>query len=288
MNAFTTMLNTRWRSANSMLCVGLDSNDMRIPNEYCVMNGDILDVEETIFAFNEAIVDSTHEYVCAFKPQISLYEKHGPAGLRALKRTIDYIRRIAPDIPIILDFKRGDIDSTNEGYVEFAFGCLGVDAVTLSPYLGLQALEPFLSCADKGLILLCKTSNKGAGEFQDRIISVEDEEAERWGLPIGTTMPLYQLVAYRVSHEWNQYGNCLLVAGATYTQELTLIRQIVADMPLLVPGIGAQGGEVEATVKAGRDSDGFGMIINSSRGVIFHENPRESAMASRDEINKYR
>jgi orotidine-5'-phosphate decarboxylase len=186
---------------------------------------------------------------------------------------MSYLRLNHPDILTICDAKRADIGSTNQGYVEAILDRLGFDAVTLNPYLGREALEPFLARADKGCIILCRTSNPGAGEWQD--------------LEIGGK-PLWQMVAERVRDHWNTRGNCMLVAGATYPGELRRIREIVGDMTLLVPGVGAQGGDVEQAVLAGRTAAGTGMIINSSRGIIFADDPAAAACALRDEINLYR
>jgi len=204
---------------------------------------------------------------------MAFYEARGEAGLAALAKTIDYLRAEFPDILTICDAKRADIGSTNQGYVEAIFDRLGFDAVTLNPYLGREALEPFLARADKGCILLCRTSNPGAGELQDLMVDGK---------------PLWQIVAERVRDHWNTRGNCMLVAGATYPGELRQIRAIAGDMPLLVPGIGAQGGDVEQTARAGQTPDGRGMIINSSRGIIFAADPAASARSLRDTINQYR
>lgn len=219
------------------------------------------------FTFNKTIIDATQDLVCAYKPNSAFYEARGAQGITELKMTCDYLREAYPDIPIILDAKRGDIGSTNEGYVAYAFDYLGVDAITLHPYLGCEALQPFLARKDKGCIILCRTSNPGATEFQDA---------------------LYRTVAEHVVHEWNTNGNCLLVVGAPYPEELAIVRRIVGDMILLVPGIGTQGGDVEKTVKAGRNAKGSGMIINASRSIILSENAREEARIVRDEINNYR
>ena len=169
--------------------------------------------------------------------------------------TFDYINQTYPEIITILDAKRADIGNTNNGYVEYAFDWLNADGITLHPYLGSEALKPFLERTDKTSIILCRTSNKGAGEFQD-IVSKDGET-------------MYKIVAKKVSTEWNKLGNCMMVIGATYPEELAEVRKIAGDMTFLVPGIGAQGGDVEKTVKAGLNSKGTGMIINSSRGIIF-------------------
>ncbi len=258
--------NRRVNQIDSLLCVGLDSEFPHLPEHF---KAD----EFPQFAFNRWVIDQTHAYASAYKPNIAFYEARGEAGLIALARTLDYLRATYPDILTICDAKRADIGSTNQGYVEAIFDRLGFDAVTLNPYLGREALEPFLARTDKGCILLCRTSNPGAGELQD--------------LDIGGK-PLWQVVAERVRDHWNARGNCMLVAGATYPGELRRIREIVGDMLLLVPGIGAQGGDVEQTVRAGQTPAGTGMIINSSRGIIFADDPASAARSLHDTINQYR
>ena len=258
---------------NSLLCVGLDSDWEKLPEN-------IKSIEYPQFEFNKAIIDVTHDLVCGYKPNSAFYEYLGSEGIRQLKLTCDYIREQHPEIPIILDAKRADIGSTNKGYVSFAFDYLKADAITLHPYLGKEALQPFLNEKDKGCIILCRTSNRGAKEFQDQLIDGD---------------PLYMVVARKVVNEWNENSNCMLVVGATYPDELAHIRAVAGDMTLLVPGIGAQGGDVEKTVKAGLNSKKMGMIINSSRGIIFAssganfaERARAEALKLRDEINQYR
>lgn len=246
----------------SLLCVGLDSDVKKLSKH---LGGE----KYPQLAFNKAIIDVTHDLVCAYKPNSAFYEARGAEGITELKMTCDYLQEKYPEIPIILDAKRGDIGSTNEGYVTYAFDYLGVDAITLHPYLGKEALTPFLDRKDKGCIILCRTSNPGAGEFQDL------------GL-------LYQLVARSVANKWNTNGNCMLVVGAPYPEELSIVRRIVGDMTLLVPGIGSQGGDVEKTVKAGLNSKNSGMIINASRAIIFADDPRMAARQLRDKINSFR
>ncbi len=219
------------------------------------------------FSFNKKIIDETFDLVCAYKPNSAFYEARGAAGIMDLKKTFSYIRQKYPHIVTILDAKRADIGHTNKGYVTYIFDYLGADAVTLHPYLGREALEPFLDRKEKGSIILCRTSNPGAGEFQD---------------------DLYQKVATHVAKYWNANKNCALVVGATYPEELRIVRRIVKNMPLLIPGIGAQGGDLEKTVKAGVDSRGFGAIINASRSIIFAKNPREEAQKLKDQINAFR
>lgn len=271
---FTHKLSASWAKNNSLLSVGLDPNMDRLPQH-------LRQAKTPFFDFGKAIIDATADLVCAFKPNSAFYESRGAAGVEELKQTCDYIRQTYPDIPIILDFKRGDIDTTNSHYDKFAFDYLGVDAITVQPYEGRKAFKPFLDRKDKGIIVLCRMSNEGSDEFQDMLVDGRK---------------LYIHVAEHVRDEWNVNSNCLLVVGATYPKELAEIRQLVGDeMVFLVPGVGAQGGEVEATVQAGITTDGTGLIINSSRAIIyaskgedFAEAARQKAQESRDEINKYR
>jgi orotidine-5'-phosphate decarboxylase len=273
---FIFKLEQRWRQG-TCVCVGLDPDYDRIPTSVKSKRS----VEEALFVFNRDIIDATHDLVCAYKPNSAFYEAQGDQGFRALRRTVEYIRETYPYIPVILDAKRADIGSTNIGYVQMAFDSIGVDAITIHPYLGKEALAPFLTRKEKGIIVLVKTSNPGAGEFQD--------------LPVGDAQePLYQVVAHHVANAWNTHGNCAIVVGATYPAELEKVRAIVGDMPILIPGIGAQGGEVEATVTAGKDSRGWGMIISASRSIIFASKGDDFARAAREateqlrtEINKY-
>lgn len=285
---FMALLRCKW-DEGKFVCVGLDSELRKIPEAAQISDASRLDrgidPETSIIEFNRGIVDATKDIVCAYKPNIAFYEAYGNEGLSALHETICYINQTAPDVPVILDAKRADIGSTNAGYATAAFDFLNADAITVHPYLGAEALQPFLDCADKGIIVLCRTSNKGAGEFQDKYISI---------VP-GCNMPLYQYVARQVATSWNKNDNCLLVVGATYPEELAQVRKIVGDMPILIPGIGAQGGDVEKTVLAGKDSNGQGMIINSSRGIIYASNGPDFANAARAEtlrlhklINQYR
>lgn len=243
----------------SLVCVGLDSDINKISR-----GGQ--------FSFNKTIIEATHDLVCSYKLNSAFYEAIGHEGIKALKDTCDYLKKKYPEIPIIIDAKRGDIGNTNNGYVQFIFTYLGADAVTIHPYLGEEAIRPFLEQKDKGIIILCRTSNLGAGEFQD--------------LKVGNT-PLYKIVAKNIAKKWNTNKNCMSVVGATYPAELSEVRKIVGDMTLLVPGIGAQGGDLEATLKAGLNSKKQGLMINSSRGIIFAKNPREEAEKLRNEINKF-
>lgn len=264
---FRELLEAQWAREN-LVCVGLDSEYEKIPE--CVRRKDIA---STIAAFNYAIICATKDVVCAYKPNIAFYEAHGSEGLMALQQTIADIRMLAPDVPVILDAKRADIGNTNIGYVKEAFEFLNADAITVHPYLGKEALQPFLDDPDKGIIVLCRTSNLGASEFQD--LSVNGE-------------PLYSVVARHVASEWNTNGNCALVVGATRPDELRLVREIVGDMLILIPGIGAQGGNIKEIVSAGADSRGKGIIINSSRDIIFASKEKDFAEAARRETLKLR
>jgi len=254
MNALTKY-NSRVTSANSLLCVGLDTLDF--PQ----------------FEFNRHIIDATHEVAAAYKLNIAYYEAHGEKGLLELKKTMDYLRTNLPDVFTICDAKRADIASTSEGYARAAFDYFGFDAITLHPYLGSEALRPILDRTDKVSIILCRTSNPGAGEIQDLMIGDK---------------PLWQMVAERVVRHWNINGNCMLVLGGTFPIEMKKVREIADDMTFLVPGIGAQGGSVRETVLAGLNSARAGLIINSSRGIIYAADPAMKARKLRDEINTYR
>lgn len=267
---FLEKLDAAVTANNSLLCVGLDPDAAKLPAH---LQGDYV-------AFCTAIVDATAEVACAFKPNSAFFEARGAEGVTELKQVCDYIRTTYPAVPIILDFKRGDIGNTNAHYATFAFEYLGVDAITIQPYQGQEAVQAYLDYADKGVIVLCRTSNAGAGEFQD--LSVDGR-------------PLYVHVAERVATAWNANGNCLLVVGATAPAELAEIRRTVGDdMVFLVPGVGAQGGDVAATMAAGLVGD-RGLIINTSRAVLyasagedFASAARSAALAARDEINTYR
>ena len=277
MTTFIKKLEQCWQKDN-LVCVGLDPDFDQLPTTVKNQRS----VEEAMFTFNRDIIDATYDLVCAYKPNAAFYEAQGDAGFRALTRTVSYIRDTYVHIPVILDAKRADIDNTNLGYARAAFDIIGVDAITVHPYLGKESLAPFLAREEKGIIVLAKTSNPGAGEFQDLLVGDSQE-------------PLYQAVARHVANAWNTNGNCALVVGATYPEDLKKVRSIVGDMPILIPGIGTQGAEVAATVIAGKDSRCWGMIINSSRGIIFSSNGEDFAEAARkmtkqlrEEVNKYR
>lgn len=258
--------NSRVNKTNSLVCVGLDSELERLPKKF-------LKKKYPQFEFNKWIIKQTHQYVSAYKPNISFYEARGDKGIRELKMTMKYLQTKHPDIFTVCDCKRADIGNTNQGYVRSFFDWFGFDAITIHPYLGKESIQPFLDRKDKGCIILCRTSNSGAGEIQD--------------LKIGKR-PLWQIVAEKVKKEWNKNNNCMLVVGATYFQEMKIIRKIAGDMTFLVPGVGAQGGNVKNIVMAGLNSKNKGMIINSSRGIIFSDNPLRETIKLRNEINLYR
>ena len=257
--------NKRAKEMNSLLCVGLDADFDKIPERFKEM-------EFPQFEFNKWIIEETHEYAAAYKPNSAFYEARGDVGMQELKMTMDYLIKNYPDIFTICDAKRADIGNTNNGYVASIFDWLGFDALTLHPYLGEEALLPFLDRSDKVSIILCRTSNLGASEIQDLVVEGK---------------PIWQIMAERVTEVWDKNKNCMLVVGATYPEEMKKIRSFVGDMTFLVPGVGAQGGSVEEVMKAGLNSEGLGLIINSSRGIIFAENPKEEARRLCEEIRLY-
>ena len=254
---FLQRLDAAMTANHSMVCVGLDPEVERFPLH-------LRHSPRAIYDFNRAIVDATADLVCAYKPQIAHYAAVGAED--QLQDTLRYIRERAPGVPVSLDSKRGDIGSTAEKYAREAFERYGADAVTVNPYLGRDSVEPFLAHADKGVVILCRTSNAGARELQD--LQIDGRK-------------LYQIVAEKVAREWNTHGNCLLVVGATYPAELADIRSRTGDMTFLVPGIGAQGGDVEQAVRSGRRADGRGLIVNSSRGIIYAGSGEDFAAAAR-------
>ena len=275
---FLEKLHAAWEANNSLLCVGLDPDTQRFPP--CLQGK-----PDAIFAFCKAIIDETADVACAFKPQIAYF--HAERAEDQLEAICMYLRERYPHIPLILDAKRGDIGATAEQYAREAFERYGADAVTLSPYMGFDSVKPYLQYKEKGAIILCRTSNPGGSDLQ--FLQVHDKT--------GRQVPLYQHVARLVAREWNTNGQCALVVGATFPQELAAVREIIGDMPLLVPGIGAQGGDVKETVQAGKTGDGKGMMINSSRAILYagiSENEafakisRQAAIKTKDEINRYR
>ncbi|MDR0702086.1 MAG: orotidine-5'-phosphate decarboxylase [Azoarcus sp.] len=268
---FVAALRAAWRERDSLLCVGLDPDPARFP-------ASLAGRPDAVFAFCRAIVDATADLVCAFKPQIAYF-----AARRAedqLEALIAHIHARHPGVPVILDAKRGDIGSTAGQYAEEAFARYRADAVTVNPYMGRDSVEPYLAWRGKGVILLCRTSNPGGADLQNLDVGGEK---------------LYERVARLVATEWNSGNNCALVVGATFPAEIACVRALAGDMPLLVPGIGAQGGDIAATVAAGQTADGAGLAINSSRAILyasagedFADAARRAALAMREAINACR
>ncbi len=272
---FYSRLNAAWVANDSLLCVGLDPDLAKIPQTLRDTSKDGVDQIET---FCKQIVDATGDLVCAFKPQIAYFAAYGAE--KQLENICAYIRQQFPDVVLILDAKRGDIGDTANLYAREAFVRYGADAVTVNPYLGTDSLSPFLATPDKGTIVLCRTSNAGSSEFQS--LTTDGE-------------PLYLRVARTAADSWRTIGECALVVGATFPNELARVRAIVGDMPILVPGIGAQGGDIASVVNAGRDTNSRGLIVNSSRAILyadssnsFAESARKVAIESRDELNRAR
>lgn len=264
--SFIEKLTLATRKNKSLVCVGLDTDPELLPDKVGV------------FDFNKAIIDATADLVCAYKPNLAFYEAMGSQGIDILKRTVDYI---PDDIPVIADAKRGDIGNTARAYARAIFDVMNFDAVTVSPYLGFDSIEPFISYHDRGVFVLCRTSNTSAVDFQSLFADFENKKR-----------PLYEIVALKASR-WNTHGNIGLVVGATYPEELRLIREDYPDMPLLIPGIGAQGGDLATTVDYGVDARGERAIINSSRQILyassgkdFAEAARQAASSLRERINR--
>ncbi len=257
MTTFAERLTHATEASGSLVCVGLDPDPAKLP-------ADLPGVEELragrgmqrgtepLYAFNRRIVDATAGIAAAYKPQIAFYSALGAED--QLAASIRYIRERAPAALVILDAKRNDIGNTAEAYAREAFDRYGADAVTLSPYMGEDSVRPFLSRPDRGAILLCRTSNPGAQDFQDLLVD---------------GLPLYRRVAERAVGHWNTHGNLMLVVGATYPREMADLRRAHPDVWFLVPGIGAQGGDLDATLAAGLDARGAGLLINSSRNIIY-------------------
>lgn len=244
---------------NSLLCVGLDVDLSRLPQQH-------LSSDDPIFNFNREIITATKELVCAYKPNSAFYEMYGVYGWSALLKTIEFIHK-ETKVPVILDAKRGDVGHSSAAYAKSVFEACRADATTVNPYLGYDSVKPFLEYREKGVFILCLTSNVGGKDFQ----------------AAGGAEPLYKSVARHV-REWNHYGNCGLVVGATKPEELKEIREIAGDLPILIPGVGAQGGDIESAVKFG----GKRGIINASRSIIFAKDPEAEARNLRDVINEYR
>ena len=263
MESFFSFLEKRIDDCSSLLCVGLDPHipDLNEPSAASALD----------FCLN--LVKQTAPYTAAFKPNAAFFEVFGAEGWTALKQVIESIHeesnRLGSKIPIILDAKRGDIASTAEAYAKSAFENLGVDCITLSPYLGKDTIEPFIKNQEKGIFLLCKTSNPGSGDLQDLILESGD--------------PLYIRVA-KLAQQWNTKNNIGLVVGATHIEAMKRVREAAPDLWFLVPGVGTQGGDLESALKAGLCQDRRGILINVSRGISRSDNPRKAAVELRDQI----
>ncbi|MCD9006559.1 orotidine-5'-phosphate decarboxylase [Luteimonas sp. XNQY3] len=275
MPTFIDTLHRRWQSADTLVCVGLDPEPAKFPARFA-------NDPDAVFAFCRDIADATAEYACAFKPQIAHFAALGAED--ALQRLIAHLHTAHPGVPVILDAKRGDIGSTAQRYVAEAFDLFEADAVTVNPYLGRDSVQPFLDRRDKGVVILCRTSNLGAADLQDLPVAHAD------GM-----RPLYQHVAETIARDWNANGNVALVVGATWPEQLREVRAIVGDMPFLVPGVGAQGGDVEAVVGNAKTTDGTGLMVSSSRAILYASNGDDYSDAAareartlRDAINRHR
>ena len=264
---FLDRLRSAGRRNGSMLCVGLDPEPSRFPG---ALNGDAT----RIYDFCARIVDATADLVIAFKPQIAYFASHRAED--QLERLMEHMRRNAPNVPVILDAKRGDIGSTAQQYAREAFERYGADAVTLSPFMGFDSVQPYLEFHDKGAFLLCRTSNPGGDDLQNqRLASVE-------GQPL-----LYEHVARLAQGPWNLNGQLGLVVGATYPAEIERVRRVAPTLPLLIPGVGAQGGDAVATVKAGWRADAP-IVVNSSRAILYASGGDDFADAARREALRTR
>jgi orotidine-5'-phosphate decarboxylase len=299
---FRSLLEQRWRR-DCLVCIGLDPDWDMIPANLKSTREQERDPGDVLYDFGRAIIDATGDLTGTYKLQSSYYERWGAAGYLALRRTVEYLDQVAPSIPRILDAKRGDNYRSNRGYVISIFEHLGFDAVTLHPYLGGVELRPFLEQRHKGCIVNCRNSNPDAAEFQDQQIVVQPDQVEALLTgPAGSTdaaylepyrresaylLPLYLVVALRVANHWNTNGNCCLVVGATCPSEAREIRRVVGDdLYFLVPGVGNQGGDIEASVKACRNSRGEGMIVSSSSGIIHASQGADFAERAREEAAK--
>ncbi len=271
---FAERLEAAAKRNDSLLCVGLDPDIRRFPMH---LRSD----PSSIVEFNKAIIEATSDLVCAYKPNLGFYMAYGPAGIEALVETR---RMIDPSIPVILDAKVGDFNVTSEAYARGYYGTMGFDAVTVHPYMGLDGIEPFLCHEDRAAFILVRTSNPGSKPIQDVRVGDGDERP-----------PLYQQIAQWVADWQESYGTCGAVVGATWPNDLTEVRRICPDVPILIPGVGPQGGDLEASVTAGIDANGGGVLISSSRGITyagsgpdFARAARMAAHALRDNINQIR
>ncbi len=262
MDGWVERLDAVSRTAESVVCVGLDPDPASMP-------------VDDVFEFNRAIIDATSDLVCAYKPNLAFYEALGLDGMAALQKTVHHIREVAPDVVIVGDAKRGDVGHTDVAYAKAMFEFWDFDAVTVHPYLGRDSVEPFLTYEGRGAIVLCRTSNPGARDLQDRAID-------------GGEQRLFELVGDLIE-QWNERGNVGMLAGATYPREIAALRTAHPTLPVLIPGVGSQGGDVAAAARAGANADGRGMMISSSRGVLYASNdPVHYADAARAAVESLR
>lgn len=265
---FTGLIKDRW-SHQKFVCVGLDPDLAHIPDIPAKNDAD------RVYRYMCGIVDGTWEFANVLKPQEAGYAQLGADADETLRRVIIHIKAVAPGVPVILDAKRGDIGNTNEWYAKHLFDYLGVDAVTVHPYLGFgKAADVFLKHADKGIIVLCRTSNEGAREFQDLPVQLSNGQAACWrqhnGYFPGNHQPLFRVVAHNVGHHWNDNGNACVVAGATFADDIGDIRKLIGDeVPILIPGIGKQGGDLEKAVRGGINKAGEGIMVSNSSGIDY-------------------
>lgn len=274
MASWVTRLDDRSLAVDSLACVGLDPDPSLMP-------------VAGVFEFNRAIIDATHDLVCAYKPQLAFYEALGIEGLEALRETIAHIRQVAPDVIIVGDAKRGDIGSTAKAYARAMFEFWDFDVVTLHPYLGGDSVAPFLEYDGRGALIVCRTSNPGARELQDvRLVSGTGDSSASDGKSRGQTV--FERVADAVE-EWNVPKTLGLVVGATYPEEMALLRRDHPSLPFLIPGVGRQGGNVYASTRAGVNAARRGILVSSSRGVLYaSSDPDGYAEAARNETEKLR
>ena len=273
MSEFGEKLAAAVRRNDSLVCVGLDPDVQRVPAK-------LRNRIDWVAYFNAGIVEATADLVCAYKPNLAFYEAVGAAGLAGLRATL---ARLPRDIPVIADAKRGDIGSSAQGYAAALFEDLGCDAATVNPYMGFDAVQPFLAYRERGVFVLCKSSNPGAADFQDLLCEVH-----------GTRRPLYEQVA-RAAVGWNRDGNVGLVVGATHPEAFQAVRAVAPDLPILVPGVGAQGGDLALAVREGQDRHGAGLLVASSRAILYASTgddwqaaARAAAQELRDAINGVR
>lgn len=299
---FIDQIRSKWNE-NKFVCVGLDADIDKLPES---LNS--LSITDKVFYFNQSIIDATHDVIAAYKPNVAFYEELGPEGWEALIKTVAYIHEKYPDIPVILDAKRADIGNTNKKYAQMAFELVKADAVTLNvQYFGSDSLAPFEEYPERGLIIIAKSSNLGSPELQDMPIDLK----EAFGQSLLTkdefdkltevsefqnrNPRVYEIVAYMAAKRWNKFGNIGLVVGAAHPETFQTIRKIAGDLPLLIPGIGTQGGDLQQTLQVAPDSQQQGMIISSSSGIIYASKGKDFAKAARKktlelhhQINEYR